>query len=294
MEKIINLNKEVFDKKTYQKTINTSFSQLGVPPIQSQLDDQPTVQEFFNMYNDLFYQINELGPDNSHEYLVKTSGEYIAFEEKDELIEALQKEIGDLRKELLQAEQDLADSLGDLAEASQPLPEIEEIEEELPSPVLDIVNTPPVEDPAPPTPEPKTASPQDTAQFAKGYKYQIITLNALINNMEFFINEFPGLLPKDPGNELRDLRQIGSKDNVTEATYNDYFYDYIKVRSSGNETKNINAVLAVTTDFIRDNFQKNKEFGTGFMTLSPSNGATDESSFGNDRIVKTKYQPIYA
>ena len=76
------------------------------------------------MYTELFYQINERGPDNSHEYLVKTSGEYISFEDKDELVEALQKEIATLRKELLQTQQDLADSLGDLAEASQPLPEI--------------------------------------------------------------------------------------------------------------------------------------------------------------------------
>ena len=154
MARDVRLNKEVFDKRTYQKTIDTTFKELGVKTIQEQIDEQPTVQEFFNMYTELFYQINERGPDNSHEYLVKTSGEYISFEDKDELVEALQKEIANLRKELLQTQQDLADSLGDLAEASQPLPEIEEVEApvEIPNPIADIIDTP---EPTPtPTPTP--------------------------------------------------------------------------------------------------------------------------------------------
>ena len=108
MAKNVNLNKEVFNKRDYEKTINTSFTQLGVKTIQEQIDEQPTVQEFFNLYNELFYEINELGPTNSHEYLIKTSTAYIAFDENDELIEALQKEIAQLREELLEAQQQIA------------------------------------------------------------------------------------------------------------------------------------------------------------------------------------------
>ena len=33
------------------------------------------------MYNTLFYQINELGETNSHEFLIKTSSEYIKFDD---------------------------------------------------------------------------------------------------------------------------------------------------------------------------------------------------------------------
>jgi len=40
------------DKNTYQKVIDTSFKQLGVQTIQQQLEQQPTVEEFFQMYND--------------------------------------------------------------------------------------------------------------------------------------------------------------------------------------------------------------------------------------------------
>ena len=103
----VNFNKEYFDKKTYEKTIDTAFTQIGVKTVQEQLDEQPSVQEFFDLYNQLFYQIPELGDTNSHEFLVKTSGEYINFDEDNELIEALQNEIAQLREELLTAQQEL-------------------------------------------------------------------------------------------------------------------------------------------------------------------------------------------
>ena len=105
MKKKVNLNKLVFNKKKYKKNINTSFNQLGSPSSQEQLDDQPSIEEFFNMYTDLFYQINEVGPNKSHEFLIKSSGEYIKFDEQDELIQALQQEIVDIKKELLESEE---------------------------------------------------------------------------------------------------------------------------------------------------------------------------------------------
>lgn len=105
----IRLNKGVFNKASYEKTINTKFTQLGVKSIQEQIDEQPTIEEFFQMYNDLFYDIPEVGSTNSHEFLVKTSGEYINYNENDELIEALQNEIAQLRQELLEAQQQLVE-----------------------------------------------------------------------------------------------------------------------------------------------------------------------------------------
>ncbi len=104
MAENVDLNKEVFNKRDYEKTISTSFTQLGVKTIQEQIDERPSVQEFFDLYNELFYEINELGPTNSHEFLIKTSTEYIAFDDNNEIIEALQKEIADLRAELLEAQ----------------------------------------------------------------------------------------------------------------------------------------------------------------------------------------------
>jgi hypothetical protein len=93
-----------YDKRQYTKVINNSFTQLGVQTVQEQLAVQPSVNEFFTLYNDLFYNIPELGATNSHEYLIKTSSEYIGFETNQEEIIALQAEIAQLRTDLLDAQ----------------------------------------------------------------------------------------------------------------------------------------------------------------------------------------------
>ena len=116
MAENIQLNKNVFSKRQYQKTIDTSFTQLGVKTIQEQIDEQPTVQEFFDLYNQLFYEIPEEGETNSHEFLVKTSGDYIEFDGLNDEINALQDEISQLREDLLEAQKENAE----LAVASSP------------------------------------------------------------------------------------------------------------------------------------------------------------------------------
>lgn len=138
MAEEINLNKEVFNKRAYLKTIDTSFKELGVSTIQEQITAQPTVQEFFDMYNTLFYNINEFGSTNSHEFLIKTSQEYIGFEEDNEIIELLQAEISSLRTELLNAQKQLADFASSIKiaipEATIPEIEVPKIEDIIPPP----------------------------------------------------------------------------------------------------------------------------------------------------------------
>jgi hypothetical protein len=109
MSENINLNKNVYDKNQYTKVIDTSFKQLGVQTIQEQITAQPNTNEFFAMYNDLFYNIPELGETNSHEYLIKTSSEYIGFEANQEEILALQAEIAQLRIDLLDAQKQVVE-----------------------------------------------------------------------------------------------------------------------------------------------------------------------------------------
>ena len=104
MAENISFNKQVYNKGDYTKIIDTSFKQLGVQTIQQQLDQQPTVNDFFNMYNELFYDIPETGEINSHEYLIKKSSEYIDFEANQEEIAALQAEIAQLRIDLLDSQ----------------------------------------------------------------------------------------------------------------------------------------------------------------------------------------------
>jgi hypothetical protein len=111
MEQTVDTKKGVFNKAQYPKTINTQFSQLGVTSITTAIEETLTVEEFFQSYDELFYDIPALGETNSHEYLVKTSGEYINFEENNEMVEALQQEITSLREELLTSQVELAESI---------------------------------------------------------------------------------------------------------------------------------------------------------------------------------------
>ena len=96
------LNKSVYDREAYKKTIDTSFSQMAPPP---PLQNTISVEEFFNYYNTIFYDIPSNGNINSHEYLVKTSGEYINASNVNEDIQLLLDEITLLRQELLLANQ---------------------------------------------------------------------------------------------------------------------------------------------------------------------------------------------
>jgi len=106
-EERLDLRKETFNKAQYIKTINTSFDELGNTSITEDLQVQPTVEEFFGLYNSLFYDIQALGETNSHQYLVQTSGEYINFDDISAEVQALQAEIAQLREDLLKAQMDL-------------------------------------------------------------------------------------------------------------------------------------------------------------------------------------------
>ena len=101
-ERKVDLKKNVFSKSQYIKTINTQFNELGVTTLQEDLNSQIDVTQFFQSYNELFYEIPTNGDTNSHEYLVKTSGEYINFDVAQEEIEALRAEIAGLREENLE------------------------------------------------------------------------------------------------------------------------------------------------------------------------------------------------
>lgn len=110
MENVVDLQKSVYNKAEYIKTIDTSFSELGTVTTTEQLIAQPNVEEFFALYNSLFYDIPSLGETNSHQYLIRTSGEYINFDEIQSEIQALQAEIAQLRTDLLNAQMELAKS----------------------------------------------------------------------------------------------------------------------------------------------------------------------------------------
>ena len=99
------LNRVVFNKDAYEKTIDISFSQVTPPP--PPIEITMTVEEFFSMYNTMFYDIPAEGDINSHAYLVKTSGDYIGTEAISEDVQLLLDEITSLREQLLAANQQI-------------------------------------------------------------------------------------------------------------------------------------------------------------------------------------------
>ena len=107
----VDLQKEVFSRNQYPRTIDTEFTEFGVTSIQEELEEQTTVDDFFTLYDQLFYDIPAEGDVNSHEYLVRTSGEYINFDANQEEIEALRNEISTLRTENLELQQENANLL---------------------------------------------------------------------------------------------------------------------------------------------------------------------------------------
>lgn len=119
-ESKIDLMKDVFSKPQYTKTIDTNFKELGVTSIKQDLQNQTTVSDFFNLYNELFYEIPPEGDINSHRYLVEQSGEYINFDQVNVEIEALQAEITQLRQDLLQAQiQSISSSISNSIPSSE-------------------------------------------------------------------------------------------------------------------------------------------------------------------------------
>ena len=96
------LTKQVYDKNQYQKVIDTTFTQLVQPTVFTG-STLPTVNEFFSDYDQLFFDIPKFGETDSHEYLIKTSQDYIGTSNiiSDE-IQALIDEVTELRQENLE------------------------------------------------------------------------------------------------------------------------------------------------------------------------------------------------
>ena len=107
MEQELNLNKEVYGRATYTKVIDSSFSELYTA-VTASVEVAPVgVEEFFNIYNELFFQIPATGEVNSHEYLVARSTEYLGGGVLTDNEKAYIEEINSLRQQLLEANTNL-------------------------------------------------------------------------------------------------------------------------------------------------------------------------------------------
>jgi hypothetical protein len=103
----VDLTKKLYDKKAYLNVINTQFNELS-QPIPS-TEPEINIDEFFQLYNDLFYDIPKFGETNSHEYLIKQSSDYVGSAVLTDDIQALLDEITSLREENLELQRNIID-----------------------------------------------------------------------------------------------------------------------------------------------------------------------------------------
>ena len=104
----IPVQKTVFNKDTYGRVINTQFSQfLNQNTVEETLSF--TIDDFFQLYEDLFYQIPKEGDSNSHQYILQKEADYLGISISQDDVQALLDEITLLRQQVLETQQTVND-----------------------------------------------------------------------------------------------------------------------------------------------------------------------------------------
>ena len=98
----IPIQKTVFDKDQFSRVINTQFSQLVDGAGEEELNF--SVDDFFELYDQLFYQIPIEGESNSHRFILQREADYLGVSISQEDIQALLDEITALRQQVLDSQ----------------------------------------------------------------------------------------------------------------------------------------------------------------------------------------------
>jgi hypothetical protein len=100
----VDLVKKIYGVATYNKAVDTQFTELAQPQVEV-AETSITVNQFFDYYDQLFFDIPVSGSTNSHTYIVERSQEYIGGSVLDAEKQALIEEINSLRQQLLDINQ---------------------------------------------------------------------------------------------------------------------------------------------------------------------------------------------
>lgn len=95
----IRVKKTVLNKTEFEKAVDTSFKTFVDPAKEKSTD---TVEEFFRLYEKLYYEIPIEGTNNSHQFLLQESSKLVDFDKDISDIQPLLDEISQLREQLLQ------------------------------------------------------------------------------------------------------------------------------------------------------------------------------------------------
>lgn len=104
MTESVNLIKKVRGINTYTKAIDNSFSEfISSAPIEESVTI--SVEQFFDYYDKLFYDIPITGEEYAHSVLVTRSQQYIGGNVIDAEKQALIDEINSLRQQIIDLNQ---------------------------------------------------------------------------------------------------------------------------------------------------------------------------------------------
>ena len=94
----VRIKKTVYNRQQFDKVVDNSFTTFTQPVAE---EEDLTVEEFFEAYRNLYYEI-PLEGDNSHTFLIEESSKLVSFEQSTEDIQPLLDEIAVLREQNLE------------------------------------------------------------------------------------------------------------------------------------------------------------------------------------------------
>lgn len=100
----IPIQKTVFDKNLFNRVVNTQFNQLVEPQIEDEEALEFSIDDFFNLYDQLFFQIPREGAINSHQFILQREADYLGITINQDDIQALLNEITSLRQQVLDSQ----------------------------------------------------------------------------------------------------------------------------------------------------------------------------------------------
>ena len=98
------IRKTVFNKDHISKVVKREFTTFTQPVPE---DTQLTIEDFFALYEELFYEIPINGEAGTHEYLVKRSSELYNLNDSTDDIQPLLDEITNLREQIINNESEI-------------------------------------------------------------------------------------------------------------------------------------------------------------------------------------------
>lgn len=114
MSSVISFNNQVYERRATDIVVDRTFKEFG----QKDVEVGKTIEQFFQDYEDLFFQIPATGDVRSHQYLVERSSQLYKMEEAIVDVQPLLDEIVNLKAQSVADQQTILELNTRIAELS--------------------------------------------------------------------------------------------------------------------------------------------------------------------------------